>query len=43
MVLIGIGETTHSTHYAKHVIVGGVDSNLSSFSALNGGVGKNKL
>ena len=43
MVLVGIGEPSHATHYAKHVIVGGIDTDLSSLGALNGGVGKNKL
>lgn len=41
--LVGIGETTHAAHDAKHVVVGGVHADLGSLGALNGGVGEHKL
>jgi hypothetical protein len=41
--LIGVSKTTHTRHDTKNVVVGGIDTNLSSLSALNGSVGENEL
>ena len=41
--LVGVGKTSHTTHDAEHVIVGGIDTNLGSLGSLNSGVGENKL
>ena len=41
--LIGISQTTHTGHDTEDVVVGGVDTYLSSLGALNSGVGENKL
>ena len=41
--LIGVSKTTHTTHDTKDVVVGSIDTDLSSLGSLNGGVGKNKL
>ena len=41
--LVAVGQTTHTAHYAQHVVVGGVDTNLGSLGALNRGVGQDKL
>ena len=31
--LVGVGKTSHTTHYTKNVVVGGVDTYLSGFLA----------
>ena len=41
--LIGVSNTSHTTHYAKHVIRGGVNTDLSSGGSTDSGGGKNKL
>ena len=41
--LIGVGETTHTTHDTKDVVVSGIDTNLGSLGTLNGGVTENEL
>lgn len=41
--LIGVSETTHATHDAEDVIVGGIDANLGSLGSLNCGVGEHEL
>ena len=41
--LIGVSNTRHTTHYAKHVIRGGVDTDLSSGGSTDSGGGKDKL
>jgi hypothetical protein len=43
MVLVGISQATHTTHDTENVVVGSVDTNLSSLGALNGSVRENKL
>ena len=43
MRLIGVSKTTHTRHDTENVVVGGIDTNLGSLGALNGGVGENKL
>jgi hypothetical protein len=41
--LVGVSKTTHTRHDTENVVVGGIDTNLGSLGALNGGVGENKL
>jgi hypothetical protein len=41
--LIGVSKTSHTTHDTENVVVGGIDTNLGSLGALNGGVGENEL
>jgi hypothetical protein len=41
--LIGVSNTSHTTHHAKHVVVDGIDSDLGSGSSLNSSGRKNKL
>jgi len=41
--LIGVGKTSHTTHDAKHVVVGSIDAHLGSLGSLNSGVGEHKL
>ena len=43
MRLVGVSQTTHTGHDTENVVVGGIDTNLGSLGALNGGVGENKL
>ena len=43
LYLIGVCKTTHTTHDTKDIVVGSIDTDLSSLGSLNGGVGKNKL
>jgi hypothetical protein len=43
MRLIGVSKTTHTRHDTKNVVIGGIDTNLSSLGALNGGVGQDEL
>jgi len=42
-LLIAIRETTHTTHDAENVVVGGIDAYLGSLGSLNCGVTENKL
>ncbi len=41
--LITICETSHTTHDAKDIVVGGVNADLGGLGTFNGGVGENKL
>ena len=41
--LIGICQTTHATHDTEDVIVGGIDTDLSSLGAFNCGVRQDQL
>jgi len=41
--LIGVSKTTHATHYAQHIVVGSVDTDLGSVVTPNGIGGENKL
>jgi hypothetical protein len=41
--LVAIRQPSHTGHDTENVVIGGVDTNLGSLSALNGGVGENKL
>ncbi len=41
--LVGISQTSHTAHHTQNVVVDGIDANLGSVGALNGGVGENKL
>jgi hypothetical protein len=41
--LVGVSKTTHTRHDTENVVVGGIDTNLSSLGALNGGVGQDEL
>ena len=41
--LIGVSKTTHTRHDSEYVVVGGVDTDLSSIGSFNSGVRKNKL
>jgi hypothetical protein len=41
--LVGVSKTTHTRHDTKNVVIGGIDTNLSSLGALNGGVGQDEL
>jgi len=41
--LIGICQTTHTTHDTENVVVGGIDTNLSSLGTLNSGVRQDQL
>ena len=41
--LVAVGQTTHTAHYAQHVVVGGVHSHLSGVSAQHGRIGQNQL
>jgi hypothetical protein len=41
--LIAVRETTHTTHDAENVVVGGVDTDLGSLGSLNCGVGQDQL
>ena len=35
--LVGVGKTSHTTHDTKDIVVSGVDTDLSSFTASNSG------
>jgi hypothetical protein len=41
--LVGVSKTTHTRHDTENVVVGSIDTNLSSLGALNSGVGENEL
>ena len=41
--LVGVGKTSHAAHDTKHVVVGGIDTDLSGLGSLNSGVGEHKL
>ena len=41
--LIAIGQPAHTGHNAENIVIGSIDTNLSSLGALNGGVGENEL
>jgi len=41
--LIAIGQPSHTTHDTENVVIGSIDTNLSSLGALNCGVGENEL
>ena len=41
--LIGVSNTSHAAHYAKHVVVSGIHSDLGSVGSTNSVGGKNKL
>jgi hypothetical protein len=41
--LVGVSKTTHTRHDTENVVVGGIDTNLGSLGALNGGVGQDEL
>ena len=42
MCLVGIGESTHATHDAEHVVVSGIDTDLGTVVGTNGVVGEHK-
>jgi hypothetical protein len=41
--LIGVSKTAHTRHDTENVVIGSIDTNLSSLGALNGSVGENQL
>ena len=41
--LVAVGQTTHTAHYAQHVVVGGVDTHLSGLGTGDGSVGQHQL
>ena len=41
--LVGVGKTTHARHDTEDIVVGGVDTDLGSVGARNGGVREDKL
>ena len=41
--LVGVGKTTHTTHYTENVVVSGIDADLGSLVSGNGVVRKDKL
>jgi hypothetical protein len=43
VTLIRVRQTTHTTHDAKNIVVGSIDTDLSSLCTLNSSVGKNEL
>ena len=43
MHLVAVRQTSHTAHYAEHVVRRCVDTYLSGVGALNGSVGENKL
>jgi len=41
--LVGVGQTSHTTHDTKDIVIGSIDTDLGGLGTLNSGVGKNKL
>ena len=41
--LVAVGQTTHTAHYAQHVVVGGVYTHLSGLGTRHGRVGQHQL
>ena len=43
LCLVGVGQASHATHYAKHVVVGGIHSDLSSLRPFHRGIRQDQL
>ena len=43
LYLIGVSQTTHSTHDTEDIIIGSIDTHLGGLGSLNSGVGEHKL
>ena len=41
--LVGVGKTSHTTHDAKDIVVGGVNTDLSGLGSTNSGSRNDKL